>query len=59
LILSRKGARALIRMEPQQRQLTITVTGSAKTRHQLADLCQAEMHELHGEFPECEPAEET
>ena len=59
LILSRKGARALIRMEPQQRQLTITVTGPAKTRHQLADLCQAEIHELHGEFPECEPAEET
>lgn len=59
VVLSRKGARAVIRMEPQQRQLTITITGPIKTRHQLADLCQAEMNELHGGFPECEPVEET
>lgn len=51
VILARKGARALIRMEPQPRQLTITVIGPAKSRHQLADLCQAEMRELHGEYP--------
>jgi internalin A len=51
VILARKGARALIRMEPQHQQLTITVIGSAKSRHQLADLCQAEIRELHGEFP--------
>jgi len=59
VILSRKGARALIRMEPRQRQLTITVTGPAKTRHQLAGLCQAELHELHAGLPGCEPVEET
>lgn len=59
VILSRKGARALILLEPRQRQLTITVTGPTKTRHQLADLCQAEMHELHAGFPGCDPVEET
>ena len=59
VILSRKGARALILLEPQQRQLTITVTGPTKPRHQLADLCQAEMQELHAGFPGCDPVEET
>lgn len=59
VILSRKGARALILLEPRQRQLTITITGPTKTRHQLADLCQAEMHELHAGLPGCEPVEET
>ena len=59
VILSRKGARALIRMEPRQGQLTITVTGPTKTRHQLADLCQAELRELHAGLPGCEPVEET
>jgi len=43
VILSRKGARALIHHEPPKRQLTITVTGPTQTRHQLADLCQAEI----------------
>jgi internalin A len=59
VILSRKGARALIRMEPRQRQLTITVTGPTKARHQLADLCQTEVHELHAGFPACDPTEVT
>jgi hypothetical protein len=58
VILSRKGSRALILMEPKQLQLTITVIGPTKTRHELANLCQAEMHELHAGFPACNPAEE-
>ena len=59
VILSRKGARALIRMEPRQRRLTVTVTGPTKTRHQLADLCQAELHELHAGLPDGDPIGET
>jgi hypothetical protein len=51
VILSRKGARALFRTDPQQRQVTITVTGPGKSRRQLADLCLAEIRELHAEFP--------
>jgi hypothetical protein len=58
LILSRNGARALILIEPHQRELSITITGPTKTRQQLASLCQAEMHELHAGFPACNPAEE-
>ena len=38
---SNGGARALIRTEPQNRQVTITVTGPTKSRQQLAGLCQA------------------
>lgn len=59
VILSRKGARALILLDSKQRQLTITVTGPTKTRKQLAGLCQAEIYELHAGFPGCDPVEET
>ncbi len=59
VILSRKGARALIQMEPQLHQLTLTVTGPTKTRQQLADLCQAEIQELHAALPECDLLVET
>jgi hypothetical protein len=58
VILSRKGARALILLEPQQRQLTITVTGPTKTRRQLAGLCQAEVQELHAGCRGCDPVGE-
>ena len=51
LILARKGARALIRMEPQHRQITISVSGPRNPRQQLAGLCQAEMREIHAEMP--------
>jgi len=54
VILSRKGARALILWAPQQCHLTITVTGPTKSRHQLADLCQAEMQELNEGFHGCD-----
>ncbi len=59
VVLSRKGARALIRMDLPQHQLTLTVTGPTRMRHQLAGLCQAELQELHAGFPGCEPIEET
>jgi internalin A len=58
-ILRRGDARALIRTEPQDRQVMITVTGPAKARQQLAGLCQAEMREIHTEIPGLDPLEET
>jgi internalin A len=58
-VLTREGARALIRTEPQDRQVMITVTGAKKARQQLAGLCQAEMREIHAEIPGLDPIEET
>ena len=51
LVFARKGARALIRIDPQARRLTLTVIGPAKPRAQLADLCQAELREVHAAIP--------
>lgn len=58
-ILTREGARALIRTEPQDRQVMITVTGPTKVRQRLAGLCQAEMRDIHGEIRGLDPLEET
>ena len=58
-ILTRNGARALIRTEPQDRQVMITVTGPTKARQQLAGLCQAEMRDIHNEIRGLNPTEET
>ena len=58
-ILTREEARALIRTEPQDQQVMITVTGPAKARQQLAGLCQAEMRDIHREIPGLDPTEET
>ncbi|MFZ1220027.1 MAG: COR domain-containing protein [Chthoniobacterales bacterium] len=58
-VLTREGARALVRTEPQDRQVMITVTGAKKARQQLAGLCQAEMREIHAEIPGLDPMEET
>ena len=58
-ILTREEARALIRTEPQDQQVMITVTGPAKARQQLAGLCQAEMRDIHSEIPGLDPTEET
>jgi hypothetical protein len=58
-ILTRENARALIRTEPQDRQVMITVTGPTKPRQQLAGLCQAEMRDIHSEIPGLDPLEET
>ena len=59
VILSREGARALIRTEPQDRQVMVTVTGPVKVRQQLAGLCQAEMRGIHAEIRGLDPGEET
>jgi internalin A len=59
VILSREEARALIRTEPQDRQVMITVTGPVKARQQLAGLCQAEMRDIHAEIRGLDPVEET
>jgi internalin A len=58
-ILTRAGARALIRTEPQDRQVMITVIGPKKARQQLAGLCQAEMRDIHSEIVGLDPTEET
>ena len=58
-ILTREQARALIRTESQDRQVTITVTGPVKARQQLAGLCQAEMRDIHDDIPGLNPREET
>lgn len=58
-ILSRDGARALLRKEPHDRQVMITVTGLANARQQLAGLCQSEMRDIHREVPGLDPIEET
>jgi internalin A len=59
VVLSREGARALIRTEPQDRQVMVTVTGPVKARQQLAGLCQAEMRGIHAEIRGLDPDEET
>jgi len=58
-ILTREGARALIRTEPHDRQVMITVTGPEKARQQLAGLCQSEMRDIHSEIKGLDPEEET
>jgi len=58
VILARKGARVLIHSAPLDRQVRLTITGPNKPRRHLADLCRAEMAEIHGEFPGLEPLEE-
>lgn len=58
-ILTREGARALIRTDPQDRRVTIIVIGPAKARQQLAGLCQAEMRDIHDDIRGLDPVEET
>lgn len=57
-ILTRDGARALLRMEPD-RLVTVTVTGPPKARQQLAGLCRDEMRAIHIGIPGLDPEEET
>lgn len=59
VVFLRKGARALIRAVPQDRQVSITVTGPTKPRLQFAALCQAQMRELHAETDGLDPIEES
>ena len=58
-VLTREGARALVRAEKQDRRVTITVIGPPKARQQLAGLCQSEMRDVHGDIPGLDPLEET
>lgn len=58
-ILMRGDAQALIRTEPQDRQVMITILGPKKARQQLAGLCQAEMRDIHAEIQGLDPQEET
>jgi internalin A len=58
-ILAREDARALLRTEPQDRRVMITVIGPADARRQLAGLCQAEMRDIHQEIKGLDPLEET
>jgi internalin A len=55
VILSRKGARAMICTATQPPQVTLTVIGPAATRHQLVDLCQAEMREINAAIAAHDP----
>ena len=59
VVLSRKGARALIRTNPQANELTITVLGPNKLRRQFASLIRTEIRDLHAEIPCPEPVEES
>jgi hypothetical protein len=59
VILTRKGARALIQMEPLLRQILVTVIGPRNPRQQLAGLCQIEMRDIHAETPGLETIEES
>ena len=58
LVFARKGARALMCIDPMRRQLVITVIGPAKTREQLAELCESELREIHAECTGLESREE-
>lgn len=58
-VLTREGARALIRTEPQDHQVMVTVIGPNNDRQQLAGLLQAEMRDIHAEIPGLDPIEET
>lgn len=58
-ILTRDGARALLRTEPQDRQVMVTVTGPKAARRKLAGLCQAELRDIHAEIRGLDPLEET
>lgn len=57
-ILAREGARALLRTEPQDRLVMVTVTGPDEPRQQLAGLCQAVMRDIHKDIPGLDPVEE-
>ncbi len=58
-ILTRDGARALLRTEPQDRQVMVTVTGPKAARRKLAGLCQAELRDIHDGIRGLDPLEET
>ena len=57
-VLALEGARALIRANPQDRQVQVTVTGPPDARRRLAGLCQSELRDIHNDIRGLNPAEE-
>lgn len=51
VILTLDEARALLRVTPQERQITLTVTGPAEARRKLAGLCRSHMRAIHTDIP--------
>jgi internalin A len=58
-VLERNGARALLRTEPQDRVVMLTVTGPETERRALAGLGRSEMRAIHAEIEGLDPVEET
>ncbi len=57
-VLSRAGARALVRADKYERLVEVTVTGPADSRQELAGLCQAELRSIHAFIRGLNPHEE-
>jgi internalin A len=57
-VLALEGARALVRANPQDRQVQVTVTGPPDARRRLAGLCQSELRDIHNDIRGLNPAEE-
>ena len=58
-VLSRAGARALVRADKYERIVEMTVTGEKEARQQLAGLCQAELRSINALIRGLEVHEET
>ncbi|MEO0017670.1 MAG: hypothetical protein RLZZ522_953 [Verrucomicrobiota bacterium] len=59
LVIHRKDARALVRELPLAQQVELTVLGPHQARIDLADLCRAELREIHAACPAPAPIEEA
>lgn len=59
VILTMDGARALLRANPRERQITLTATGPEPARRKLAGLCRSHMRAIHDDIRGLEPIEET
>ncbi|WP_338849201.1 COR domain-containing protein [Massilia sp. W12] len=59
VILNMDGARALLRANPRERQITLTVTGEEPARRKLAGLCRSHMRAIHDDIRGLAPIEET
>lgn len=58
-VLSRAGARALVRADKYERIVEVTVTGPAEARQELAGLCQTELRSINALIRGLETHEET
>ncbi|WP_338849223.1 AAA family ATPase [Massilia sp. W12] len=59
VILNMDGARALLRANPRERQISLTVTGEEPARRKLAGLCRSHMRAIHDDIRGLAPIEET